>query len=568
MWINSNLYKSLGSIANPCAMEAWLGPLKSVGNGKVGNISKARLKIRGIEGLLEHYIVKTQPNTSFGDTEKLVMKILAKGMLKGDIPEIFSFLYMNFVCNETLYFIMQPFEITLGDTLRKYPRPSIEWWSSVLYQISQAIFHLEELEINHNDLTLENIMLQEYTENPEDVRVVIIDFGSAVIRRSQRRGLPDFTLGRDLNYFLYVLLNDGVSNGYFPRELGDKIFPFISWRGVSHKKDEDQYTTGLRRTNITKSNWRSSGKHISEWLMRFCPVPDCFTGIKKKDKIMGICIGSMIGDALGMPIQQDYSNSKKITGYHGSDEFNGSLNHLNLKPGTWTDETQQNILFMETIIECGGHVNIDIFKRNLLIWKNNDPIDITRHMNKVLTSEFKDLGEPKFSDNGAVARAWLSAVLPGDPNITSMNNAKITHSNSDSIYAAIFICLLIRYILEGNDFNKARRKATLVVKEHISLKLYSAIKEGDLINYSKLDGGIGSVIDTIKVVMWSIANTNTFEDAVLAAINVPGMSDCNGCVTGAVAGAIYGLDGIPDKLMLKESQIGIVSRFSELIMKL
>jgi len=55
----------------------------------------------------------------------------------------------------------------------------------------------------------------------------------------------------------------------------------------------------------------------------------------------------------------------------------------------------------------------------------------------------------------------------------------------------------------------------------------------------------GYVRHTLDAACWSVANTSSFADAVLLAVNLGDDADTVGAVTGQIAGALYGLDAIP-----------------------
>jgi hypothetical protein len=57
----------------------------------------------------------------------------------------------------------------------------------------------------------------------------------------------------------------------------------------------------------------------------------------------------------------------------------------------------------------------------------------------------------------------------------------------------------------------------------------------------------GYVIDTFNCAVWAFLNTSTFEECILAAVNLGGDADTIGAVAGQLAGAYYGIAGIPEK---------------------
>ena len=57
----------------------------------------------------------------------------------------------------------------------------------------------------------------------------------------------------------------------------------------------------------------------------------------------------------------------------------------------------------------------------------------------------------------------------------------------------------------------------------------------------------GHVVHTLEAALWSVARTGDFRNAVLLAANLADDTDTVAAVTGQLAGALYGLSGIPDR---------------------
>jgi FAD/FMN-containing dehydrogenase len=57
--------------------------------------------------------------------------------------------------------------------------------------------------------------------------------------------------------------------------------------------------------------------------------------------------------------------------------------------------------------------------------------------------------------------------------------------------------------------------------------------------------GGGYVVDALEAALWALRSTATFEDGALAAANLGDDADTTAAIYGQLAGAIYGLDGIP-----------------------
>ena len=57
----------------------------------------------------------------------------------------------------------------------------------------------------------------------------------------------------------------------------------------------------------------------------------------------------------------------------------------------------------------------------------------------------------------------------------------------------------------------------------------------------------GYVVHTLEAALWSVARTGDFRNAILLAANLADDADTVAAVTGQLAGALYGLSGIPGR---------------------
>jgi ADP-ribosylglycohydrolase len=93
----------------------------------------------------------------------------------------------------------------------------------------------------------------------------------------------------------------------------------------------------------------------------------------------------------------------------------------------------------------------------------------------------------------------------------------------------------------------------------------SAVAEGSWRGKARNDiRSSGDVVDTLEAAFWAEAESGTFEEAVLKAVNLGDDADTVGAVTGQVAGAIWGYSGIPEtwtrRLAWNEKLIAIADR--------
>ncbi len=55
----------------------------------------------------------------------------------------------------------------------------------------------------------------------------------------------------------------------------------------------------------------------------------------------------------------------------------------------------------------------------------------------------------------------------------------------------------------------------------------------------------GFVLDTERAALWCLANTSSYAECVLAAVNLGDDTDTTAAVAGGLAGIAYGIGGIP-----------------------
>ncbi len=73
----------------------------------------------------------------------------------------------------------------------------------------------------------------------------------------------------------------------------------------------------------------------------------------------------------------------------------------------------------------------------------------------------------------------------------------------------------------------------------------------------------GYAVHSLEAALWSFYYTNTFEEAILKSVNLGDDADTLGAITGQLAGAYCGVDGIPDKLVSCLSRLGLIESIQD-----
>lgn len=84
--------------------------------------------------------------------------------------------------------------------------------------------------------------------------------------------------------------------------------------------------------------------------------------------------------------------------------------------------------------------------------------------------------------------------------------------------------------------------------DHENLEYYDRLRE--LSSFATLpEGSIrssGYVVDALEAAVWALANSGSFETALLKAVNLGDDTDTVGAIAGGLAGLFYGYDAIPE----------------------
>lgn len=278
--------------------------------------------------------------------------------------------------------------------------------------------------------------------------------------------------------------------------------------------------------------------------------------VVRTERALGAVIGSAVGDALGAPFEFGpegaFSDRFPEPG-HGGEMCGGG----GWDPGEATDDTQMAVLVAESLVECDGLELPDIFRR-FQRWAGAEPKDIGLQTEAVLSS-----GDPwdtaaalhfqvsqRAAGNGALMRAAPSAVhfAPHGREATmdaARRLAALTHGDRAAWEGTAVFHELIRVALAGDDPLDAV-PATLDAVHPEHRPRYATVLASDW-HPDQATEFNGAVWPCLGSAVWALRTTTSYETAVRAAIDLGGDTDTVAAVTGALAGAVYGLTAVPER---------------------
>ncbi len=266
------------------------------------------------------------------------------------------------------------------------------------------------------------------------------------------------------------------------------------------------------------------------------------------DRLRGVAVGAALGDAFGMPLE-----FKPAVGLH---ELVRALKPGRLPAGTFTDDTEMALALAESL-EARHPLDAGDLARRFLEWYHRDPADIGNQTSSVLASidRLKDWQKasaealrfrPDSAGNGSVMRCWPVAIAwwncPPQLAVDSALQSRVTHPHAECMAGSVFVNFWISGLVGGKTAVQAFEQALVEVEMPEGMRI--ALKLGSSLRREALNNS-GWVRHTLQTAAWAVLTTTSYAEAVIQAANLGNDADTGAAVTGAVAGAAYGLSAIP-----------------------
>ena len=263
------------------------------------------------------------------------------------------------------------------------------------------------------------------------------------------------------------------------------------------------------------------------------------------DRAIAAYLGLAIGDALGSTVE--FMTPREIAAQYGTHQTLCGGGWLHLKPGHVTDDTTMSLALGNAII-AANKVDALAAAQAFDAWMRAKPVDIGNTVRRNLL-QFRKTGNPEapYSDhdagNGAAMRVLPVALATfGQPEevvlMSSRAQAHVTHNCVLSDAACECLILMVQDAIRGADKNYLlHTHAHPLAARHPEFK-FRAIRQSE--NPS------GYVADTLRAVFQSFFDTDDFRDCLIDVVNRGGDADTTGAIAGMLAGALYGMEGIPE----------------------
>ena len=272
-----------------------------------------------------------------------------------------------------------------------------------------------------------------------------------------------------------------------------------------------------------------------------------------RDRALGAFLGLAVGDAVGTTLEfRPRDTQPRLEDMVGGGPFDQP-------PGGWTDDTSMALALADSLAACGTLDCRDLMDRFVRWWREGEYshmggcFDIGTTTREAL-QRYQRTGDPLAGStdrwsagNGSLMRLAPVAVRFWDDRpraiAAAAEQSRTTHGAEEAVDACREFAELLADAIAGSP-----RADALAPRPFQGAPAIARIMAGswrgrarDTIRSS------GYVVHTLEAAIWSVARTGDFRNAVLLAANLGDDADTVAAVTGQLAGALYGLSGIPDR---------------------
>ncbi len=232
--------------------------------------------------------------------------------------------------------------------------------------------------------------------------------------------------------------------------------------------------------------------------------------------------GMAVADALGVPFEFKARGSFECTDMVGFGSHHQPA-------GTWSDDTSMALCICDSYRELGRIVPEDIMDK-FRQWAHEGAytvdglFDIGITCSRAINSGHGLDGEYD-NGNGSLMRTTVMAFMNAtDDEIRAVS--ALTHAHPMSTEACVRMVHLACQLADGAAIAD-------VVPQEIATLPQDEVKSS------------GFVRHTETAALWCLANTSSYRDCALVAVNLGDDTDTTAAVAGALAGIAYGMDAIP-----------------------
>lgn len=282
-----------------------------------------------------------------------------------------------------------------------------------------------------------------------------------------------------------------------------------------------------------------------------------------EDKFMGIIFGQAVGDALGLGTEF-MSRQEVVQNYpKGISDYSQIVqdeHRRRWQRGGWTDDTDMMLCILDSIVACGKVDCLDIAKR-FKEWMMNGGMGIGRHTYNVMalgdyTSNPQKaaeiiwkMGKKKAAANGAVMRTSVVGLLQKNVAQCAADISKLTHYDPRCVGSCVIASEIIHALVYEDKMLGYEEIVQMANQYDERIVPFIELAHENDWDALELDDekSMGYTLKTLGAALWAYWHAESYREGILKIILSGGDADTNAAVAGAILGAKFGMEQIPQE---------------------
>ena len=299
--------------------------------------------------------------------------------------------------------------------------------------------------------------------------------------------------------------------------------------------------------------------------------------VSRKERFQGALLGLAAGDAVGTAVEfKPRGSFAPVTDMIGGGPFG-------LQAGEWTDDTSMALCLGQSLLDRHGFDPADQLKKYVRWWREGYLSSTDRcfdigNTTRSALSRFRETSEsycgstnPHAAGNGSIMRLAPVPMFyffdPAQALEKCALSSRTTHSAETAVDACRYFGALLGGALHGERKGVLLGNRYSPVPEH--WEQHPLAPEVDEIAGGAFAGkseseirGSGYVVRSLEAALWAFANSCSFAEGCLKAVNLGEDADTTAAVYGQLAGAFYGCGGIPEKWLYKLAKREVIEKIA------
>jgi ADP-ribosylglycohydrolase len=265
------------------------------------------------------------------------------------------------------------------------------------------------------------------------------------------------------------------------------------------------------------------------------------------ERVRGVLWGAAVGDALGCT--WEFLEAGRIP-QEGTLEVTGG-GHFAWRRGEVTDDTDLLLCGAASYRDAGLFAPEEM-QRQLLAWLAADPRDVgtqTAKAIRALQAGAALQADEEAQGNGALMRAAVHGAMTEQPlraaRAASLD-AALTHPSTLARGVSAGFAALVSRTIWGSARSPAGMLAEVLALADELPELAAAAEHFRPYAAPEARSG-GWCVHTLRLALWAVLAAPSYEAGISAVVRTGGDTDTNAAVTGALLGARFGRQGIPQR---------------------